>query len=175
MPASSFLGIAPKLMNPAASGGLSPDYASQGLTPTELFQIAQLGRHMDGTPWSLTELMLARDRHAGAYAEAVRAVGAQSGAARLNGAAVARLDELIQEKRTPHGVAKENLGKVLQRAKDDPRQASDKDLKAAVAEVLDTTNRAYAAGASAPQMRPPASSSRRRGSGASEKRPSWKR
>jgi hypothetical protein len=90
--------------------------------------------------------MMGRDRHAAAYLEAVRAVGARSGAAQLHQAAVARLDELIQERRSPHGVAKENLGKILQRAKQDPRAVSDRYLNAAVSELLDTAKNVHAGG-----------------------------
>jgi hypothetical protein len=146
MATSSFAGTTPKLAKGAAPGPLGNGPAGSGLTASDQLLLEQLGTHMDGTPWSLTELMLARDRHVGAYTEAVRAVGAQSGAAQLNRAAVARLDELIQERRSPHGVAKENLGKVLHRAKHEPRAVSDKHLNAAVRDVVTTAKKAYADG-----------------------------
>jgi hypothetical protein len=128
MATSASPGTSSKPINTAVSG--------QGLTAGEQQQIEHLGRHMDGTQWSLTELMTARDRHAQLLQEAVRAVGAQSGAAQLNRAAIARLDQLIQEKQSPHDVAREKLGKVLHRAKHEPRAVSDKHLNAAVGEVV---------------------------------------
>jgi hypothetical protein len=121
----SVLGATPAGPTAPARAGASP--APLGavldggkLTDGDRWLIELGGRHAEGTPYTLTDLMMAYDRRVQAWQQAVRNFGEQSGMAVLELSWVRRLEELLQQARSPHGVAREKLRKVLHHAKHDP-------------------------------------------------------